>query len=49
MLTEEQIITIKKAANATDHGKPWGCTGHRFMRVAGAIFGACLQLCLHSP
>ena len=24
MLTEEQIITIKKAANATDHGKPWG-------------------------
>ena len=24
MLTEEQIITIKKAAIATDPGKPWG-------------------------
>jgi hypothetical protein len=23
MLTEEQIITIKKAAIATDPGKPW--------------------------
>ena len=24
MLTEEQIITIKKTAIATDPGKPWG-------------------------
>ena len=28
MLTKEQIIAIKKAAIATDPGKPWGTQLH---------------------